>query len=738
MAGAAMLMGLFSAQGASHPSLLLTPQGVAEIRAARGTNAMFDASLDRTIADADAALTQEIVVPVPRDGGGGYTHEKHKDNYYVMYNCGIAYQMTGDGKYAEYASRMMDLYADLYPTLGFHPVELSKTPGRLFWQTLNECVWLVHTSIAYDCIYDYLPADRRRRLEENLFNPLAEFIMEGMDGYTRNNHTFNLMHNHGTWATAAVGMIGLVTGNDEYVRKALYGSDMTGRIGGFMRQMDVLFSPDGYFTEGAYYLRYAIWPFVMFAQAIDNNMPEMKVFDYRDKILVKAVNVLIQLSYDGVFMKFNDALTKRLDAQEIIYAVDIIYKADPSNKQLLDIAERYQKKFLPTDAGYAVARDITRGQAEPFRYESALFRDGGDGTEGGVALIRSQEDSGNSALLLKATSHGLSHGHYDKLTMAYYDNGNDVLVDYGAVRFLNIEAKYKGHYTRENKSFAMSTIAHNTVVINEQSHFGGQIDESSKYHSDIYLFDTSRPGIDVASAIDSNAYPGVKMHRSLLRINTGFLQYPLIVDIFRVNSPEPVQMDYPIYYNGHLISLNFPYEKSLDHMQTLGSSNGYQHLWLEAWGRNTQTPTSCLTWLTGDRFYSISTATGPQTEFKCVRAGANDPDFNLRPQPGYIIREKAKTSHTFLSAIETHGVYDLQVEQTANAVSSVESVALLVDNADYTVAEIVFKGDLPTMRVLFSNNNADPAARHRVKAGKETLQWTGPYEVAYPAVKKKK
>ena len=66
------------------------------------------------------------------------------------------------------------------------------------------------------------------------------------------------MHNHATWATAAVGMIGFAMNREDYVNKALYGSDETGKRGGFIRQMDYLFSPDGYFTEGAYYQRYAI------------------------------------------------------------------------------------------------------------------------------------------------------------------------------------------------------------------------------------------------------------------------------------------------------------------------------------------------------------------------------------------------------------------------------------------------------------------------------------------------
>ncbi len=698
-----------------------------EIRAGRGTVPAFDRSLEATLKGADKALSLPLVVPQPKDGGGGYTHEQHKLNYYQMFDCGVAWQMTGDERYARYVVDMLLKYAELYPTLGFHPVQLSGTPGRIFWQTLNESVWLVHTSIAYDCVYDYLSDAERKRVEENLFRPIADFIMNGMDGNTANNKVFNKMHNHGTWATAAVGMIGMAMGDDDLVDRALYGSDKSGKRGGFIRQLDYLFSPDGYFTEGAYYQRYAIWPFVVFAQCIDHNRPEIGIFRYRDGILPKAVATLTQLAYEGRFLRFNDALLKGYDAQELIYAVDIAYKADPSNKQLLDIAERYQGKFLPTDAGYAVARDIARGEARPLQFRSALYRDGRDGTEGGVAAIRSTDPALNSLVTLKATSHGLSHGHYDKLTMAYYDNGNEILTDYGASRFINIEAKYKGHYTKLNKGFAMQTIAHNTLTADGCSHFDADIKRASDFHAEILFADFDRPDVQIVSAVDRNAYEGIAMRRTTAYVTTPFLQYPLILDLVKAESAAEHRYDLPYWYNGHMISLNFPYERAVDRMVPLGEKNGYQHIWVEAEGRNTASNTACYTWITGDRFYSLSTATTPETELRLVRSGANDPDFYLRNEPAFLIREQGKRNHTFCSALETHGTYDLQVEQSANLTASCREAKVLADTSDYTVARFVFEGGRTV--VLCVAYDGDPAASHRVKVGGERYEWTGNYDV---------
>ena len=66
-------------------------------------------------------------------------------------------------------------------------------------------------------------------------------------------------------------------------------------------------------------------------------------------------------------MRFNDALEKGYDAQELVYAVNIAYNVDPSNKELLDVAARYQAWVLPSDAGYAVTATPPSSPSRPSR-----------------------------------------------------------------------------------------------------------------------------------------------------------------------------------------------------------------------------------------------------------------------------------------------------------------------------------------------------------------------------------
>ena len=65
---------------AEHPNLLLTKEGVRQMKAAKGSIPLFDKSVEKLISEADEAVQKPICLPVPKDGGGGYSHEMHKLN----------------------------------------------------------------------------------------------------------------------------------------------------------------------------------------------------------------------------------------------------------------------------------------------------------------------------------------------------------------------------------------------------------------------------------------------------------------------------------------------------------------------------------------------------------------------------------------------------------------------------------------------------------------------------------
>jgi hypothetical protein len=729
----ALALPVFVAAG-EHPGLILTSDGVAQIRSSLGTVPLFDATVARVKAEVDAEIELGIDAPIPQDYSGGYTHERHKRNFFFMQKAGVLYQILEDEKYAKYVRDMLFRYEAMYKDLPLHPKTRSYARGKIFWQCLNDANWLVYASQAYDTIYNYLSATERRTLEENLFRPFADHISVDSPQF------FNRVHNHSTWGNAAVGMIGLVMGDDELIERALYGipfdeidasarDDDGGFIysrdgkAGFLANLEEPFSPDGYYTEGPYYQRYAMYPFLVFAQGLHNARPDLRIFEQGDGMLLKAVDALLNLAdADGEFFPLNDGQKgMSWHARELVTAVDIAYLVGGEDPKLLGIAQQ-QGEVLLDDAGIAVALGVRDGKAQRFEKTSVNLSDGPDGTQGGVAVLRYGDE--DLTLVYKYSAQGLSHGHYDKLSFSLYERGAEVLQDYGLARFVNIEQKGGGNYLRENMTWAKQTIAHNTLTMNETSHFQGKYEIGSQHHSELWFFDDSDPGIQVASATEFNAYPGAKLRRTLAIVRNEHLEKPFVLDIFKVAADGENQYDLPFYFMGQVLKVNFEYEQPSS-LGPLGESNGYQHLYLEGNGKPGGDNTK-FSWMDNRKFYTLTSVTNEADELLFTRIGANDPEFNLRRDAAFMIRRKTAGNTVFVSTIETHGSYSPVTELAVNSNSSIARLAVAYDDERYTAVSIEDVGGRKSLFVL-ANLDASSDAEHGLEVNGRVYRWTGPF-----------
>ena len=718
-----------------HPGLIMTKVDVEEIRAELGNVPLFDATLENVKAEVDAEIALGIDTPIPKDFSGGYTHARHKRNFLIAQKAGVLFQILEDEKYAVYLRDMLFQYEAMYKDLPIHPQERSYARGKIFWQCLNDSNWLVYMSQAYDSIYDWLSEEERAKLENNLFRPFADFIS------IENPQFYNRVHNHSTWGNAAVGMIGLVMGDDELVQRALYGIEddgldvgtakdndggfikVEGQKAGFLANLEEPFSPDGYYTEGPYYQRYAMYPFLIFAEGLHNVRPDLKILEYKDGVLLKSVDALLNLSdADGEFFPLNDG-QKGMSyfSKELVTAVDITYHLGGNNPQLLSIAEK-QGRVVLDDSGFSVAVGIRDGSAQPFVKKSINLSDGSDGKQGGVAILRYGDE--DLTLVFKYAAQGLSHGHYDKLSFSLFEKGDEVIQDYGLARFVNIEQKGGGNYLKENTSWAKQTIAHNTITQNEGSHFDGEYEVGSKYHSELHFFDVSNDDLQVVSARESNAYPGTEMLRTMVMIKEEGFEKPFVLDILKLTSEQNNQYDLPFYFMGQVMKTNFDYETPST-LSALGSENGYQHLYLEGIGKPSSESTRLL-WMGNGKFYSLTSATHSSDELLFTRLGANDPEFNLRRDAALMIRRKNAANTVFATVLEPHGNYSPVSESAVNSNSNISELKVVYDDEYYTAVSIE---DLSGVSKLFimSNVSSSDADQHQLKIDDKSYDWTGPY-----------
>ncbi len=651
-----------------------------------------------------------IDVPFPKDKGGGRTHEQHKRNYQALLAAGTLYRLTGDTAYVDYARRMLLEYATLYPTLGPHPEGRGQIPGRVFWQVLNDSVWLVNAVQGYDAIRDALPAKDRQTIDDNVFRPMAEFLAS-------EPKNFDQIHNHSTWAVAATGMTGYVLRDQELVEKSLRGSRKDDEFG-FLRQVDLLFSPDGYYEEGPYYQRYALAPFLLFANAIERNEPQRRIFERRDGVLLKAVDVLVQSSYDGLFFPINDAiLDKGVDTEELVAGIGIAYSRSGDDR-LLSVAEQ-QGRLLLTPEGLKVAQGLAAGKAKPFDYTPMLLRDGPDGDKGGLAILRMGGERGQ-ALVQKDTMQGMGHGHFDKLNWLFYDNGQRVVTDYGSARFLNVEAKRGGIYLAENRSWAKQTIAHNTLVVDEKSHFNGDWKVGEEHAPTVRFFKAGKD-TQVASATMRDAYPGVVFTRTQALLKHPELGLPVVLDLLQVSADKAARFDLPLHFNGHIVSTGFEAERFVDQRPVLGRENGYQHLWLDARSQADSDPRT-LAWLLDGRFYSYRFGSSAPSQALLVESGANDPEFNLRREPALVQRVDGQRAVSFFSVLEPHGEYNGTAEYVHGADSQIRDLKR-ARGSDAELVEATLASGARIALGVADDSSAD--VEHTVNVDGRSYRWRG-------------
>lgn len=718
-----------TAEAQKHPLLLLNTDEVSAMQSGIQTSPVWKQMVTSLLLEADQTIIQEIAVPVPKDPAGGYTHTQHKQNAQALKQLGLAYLISGKTEYAEYAKSVFIAYADLYPDLGQHPVNLSYATGKLFWQQLNEAVWLVDAIQGYDAIYNYLSEEERIEIEGRLLRPFADFLS------IENPGVFNRIHNHGVWSVAAVGMTGITLSDDELVCRALYGIDESGKANrteysnedisslssGFLVQTLKLFSPDGYYTEGPYYQRYAMTPFLLFAQSLDKNIPELKIMKYRNGIFIKAVETLVDLSdSQGRYYPINDDIKgMSLYSPESQAALCFLY-ARTGNTSLLSILEK--KPIVQIDANsLRVAADLSASVGRELVRTSKIIHDGSNGDEGGIALIRDKND--RFCAILKFASHGLTHGHFDRLNLIYYLGDNEILSDYGSVRYVNIEAKEGGRYLPENESYAKQSVAHNTLVINEKSHFEGNFDEAQKTHGELVYADFSQKDAQIVCARETQAYPGIEMLRISGLIQVKDLPNPLLLDLFQVKSEiKRKSFDLPFHFEGDILSTGFVCDPFTNRLSPMGDTDGYQHLWKIAEG-NTAESHSNLTWLNNSTIFTLTFSTDPETRLYLTRSGANDPAFNMRSEPALIIREKNKREHVFASLLEVHGNQDESTEMVSNQVSAILSIKPQLTIPGYLAVE--FETRKNSYLFLSVTESGDPEAEHILSIDGKEYHWTG-------------
>ena len=90
-------------------------------------------------------------------------------------DLGLAYQFTGESKYARQAAAILLDYAGKYASYPRHTTTGKDAVGggKVLAQTLDESVWLIPLAWGYDLVWDRLAPEERSRIETGVLPPAA-------------------------------------------------------------------------------------------------------------------------------------------------------------------------------------------------------------------------------------------------------------------------------------------------------------------------------------------------------------------------------------------------------------------------------------------------------------------------------------------------------------------------------------------------------------------------------------
>ncbi|HHF3163512.1 heparinase II/III family protein [Vibrio alginolyticus] len=707
--------------------ILLTEAEVELLRKEVGKPSLMGKSIEANRKELEAFMRLPLDVPGHGEAGG-YEHNRHKQNYTYMNLAGRLFLITQEEKYAQFVKDLLAIYAEKYLTFDFHVQKNTNPTGRLFHQILNEHCWLMFTSLAYSCVASVMTEEERTAVVERIFEPMLDMFT------VKYAHDFDRIHNHGIWAVAAVGICGLAIGKPEYLEMSVYGQDRDD-TGGFLAQISQLFAPSGYYMEGPYYHRYAIRPTCVFAEVVHRHMPEVDIYNYKDKVIGNTVQAMLATAYpNGEFPALNDASrTMSITDMGVQVAVSVYSKHYGLDDNILGMAKIQNAVWMhPCGLELSQAYDKAIADREigmPF-WPSVELSEGPTGNNGAQGFIRMQDKTGDvSQLVMNYGQHGMGHGNFDTLGITFFNRGQEVLREYGFCRWVNVEPKFGGRYLDENKSYARQTIAHNAVTIDEQCQNGFDVDRADSVHGLPHFFKVEGTEINGMSAFANDHYPNTDMQRSVFMLNLDELEAPLLLDLYRIEGEGEHQYDYSHQYDGQIVRTNFDYQ-TFGELSTLGDDFGYQHLWKVASGKVQDT--ALVSWLQNNTYYSwLGTSSSAKqngdNEVIFTRTGANDPSFNLRSEPAFILRSKGEST-LFASVLETHGYFNEEFEQSVNARGQVKDIRVVGYNAVGSIVEITTEKSLVT--VMISNVlGADDQTPHQVEMNGKTYSWNGFYSL---------
>lgn len=642
---------------ARHPYLAVTP---ADIERAKARIARLDwakLAYAKLLSEADHNLaTSWDKLPAKDD-------EKHWAVAGRIFSAGLAYSLSGEKRYAEWARDGLLAYAALYA-----PLPLRNYRSKLLDESLYDALWVVKIAAAYDLVADsgVFTAEQKKRVEDGALRPALEcFKTQDFKKDPRIEDLHYRCYNFQSWHLASVGLIGLVLRDADSVNYAVNSPY------GFRHQMAHDVNDDGLFWERSIgYHNFVLEAYIPLAEAMfhcgvdlygmslptdrSKNEGAHYMTDSSDKpksfrLMFEGPMYLAFPNFDYPSVGDSDPESLRGGWEELVAfqryhdprLAWLIQRDMPTAEKVKRSAPDWHWLFYDAPAGRPAAsglplKDGVFANSGEFRNGCSLF------PSSGLAVLREAgadftNHPGKTAVSFSYGPYGGGHGHPDKMNIVVYSEGRQWMPDFGSMPY---ESHWKAEWTAQ-------TVSHNTLVIDgvSQRPAGKRsmwpVDDSmNKVMGKLEGFDPASKQVSGSCRL---AYPGFKLRRSVRLAGHD------VVDDF-VIEPEAAssgvhQFDYVLHIDGTLAQSSIELEPRSG---KLAETYGYQHVEQRQAGSTGRT--AAFTFASGGkqlRVWVVPSDGAPASVILCDGL-TNSP---TRKMPTLIVRRNAARAR-FLSVIE--------------------------------------------------------------------------------------
>ncbi|MBR3762671.1 MAG: discoidin domain-containing protein [Lachnospiraceae bacterium] len=453
-----------------HPRIQATQADFDRIRTAyqQNSNAYITEWVNELLKEAELLAAEPTVIYEFRSLG--VLLEVCRDVLNKMYTFGMAYQITGDKKYADRAYQDLEAVSNFYNWHPQHALDIGELAAAV--------------AIGYDWMYHAFTEEQRAVIEKGLYN---NAFYDAIDMYQGEfTYMYALSYGEDNWCTVVSGGLAMA---------ALAMMDVYPEVASNVLQHAIKASDNYLFhmaPEGAWYEGPHYWEYV--AQYLTKMLSSMETALGTDLSLGTAEGVsttatyVINLQGDQGIFTYGDGVTAKIYVPEMMYLGN---KYDDVVPQTVVLNKTGGTMIDGTDLALALLwydTDITATNVElplDSYYE-------GDAV---VAMHDTFAEGETTFVAYHAGDNSLSHGHLDAGSFVFDSDGVRWAKELGMGNYST-----EGYWDETDGGvrwniFRMRAEAHNTLVINPD----GEQDQEFNSYSPITKFESKPRGTIVLS-----------------------------------------------------------------------------------------------------------------------------------------------------------------------------------------------------------------------------------------------